>query len=125
MQPKTIDEIEKILRRKYYNENLLKFHNETAVTTILSHTPPHHSGESKIEKKALAITDARYEMQITNVVLNCTNQQGKDFIALRYFEDKTIKEIEPLMMVSKKTLERMRNKILNDAINILNLGIDA
>lgn len=119
------EQIEEILRRKYYNENLLKYHAETAVTTTLSFTPPHHSGESKIEKKAVALADARHELTITRISLGVTNQQGKDFITFRYFEDKPMKDIEPLMLVSKKTLERIRKKILDDTLKIVNLDIDA
>ncbi len=121
----TEQQVEEILRRKYYNENLIKYHNETSVTPVLSFSPPSHSGTSKVEKKAMALAEAKYEMLIVKLVLGICTQREKDFVALRYFEGKSMKDIVPLMLESKKTLERLRKKILSATLSIMNLDIDA
>jgi hypothetical protein len=118
----TTEQIEEILRRKYYNENLLKYHAETAVTTLITGMPGAHSGESKVEKKIVAKLTAEYELLVVRITLNLCSQEQTDFVKLRYFQGHGIEEMQDLMCISRPTLYRMRDNILSQALRIVNFG---
>lgn len=113
-------ELEGVLRRKKQNDRLLWHNEEPSVTTQLSFTPPYHSGESKVEKQAAILADARYELYLAYLVLNaCTCQEQKEFIALRYFEGQDMNMVSRILGYSRQCLYDWRKDILGSVLREL------
>jgi len=114
----TDGEIEKLYKRYYYNKSVLEL-SEPDITSQLKIDKA--SEQNKNELAAARRTRADAEIKMINACLIAMNQEERDFVTLRYFEDIDVKIAAGCMRCGRDRLYGIRRKVLDKSKDLLTI----
>jgi len=114
-------EIEKLFRRYKYNKSVLELSEPSMTSQLQLDKVSGGSIESKVEMVAVRRAQAEIELKMVNACLQTMNQDEKEFVNLRYFEDYDMKIVARCIKCCKRDTYRLRRKVLTKSKKLLNI----
>ena len=103
-------DIEKLFKNYYYNKSILELSKPEIISQLRMDKV---SRQSRTELAAIRQARADIEIKMVNACLNAMNQDERDFVSLRYFEDIDIKIAAGCMRCGRDRLYDIRRKVLD------------